>query len=176
MAGVNVITRENLAKEWGISANVIDNMLQSGQLRKISRGLIDYDHAKTVRAGQDPAQRERGMVGAAMSQATEVAAPAERAPTNAGDLLLRARAAKVVADAEASKLQLAKLKGTLVETEAVKREAQDVGRLIVGRLNALPSRLGPMLASISDATECTAAIKEEIDALVAEIREGLAAL
>lgn len=61
-AFLNVISRGDLAKLWGISPNVIDNMLQRGELRRVARGLIDFDHAKKVRAAQDPVARERAMI------------------------------------------------------------------------------------------------------------------
>lgn len=56
------VTRGELAKLWGISPNVIDKMLQRGELRRVGRGLIDLEHAQMVRAVQDPVARERELI------------------------------------------------------------------------------------------------------------------
>lgn len=188
MGAVRTITRDGLAKEWGISVNVIDNMLQRKQLRKRGHGLIDYDHAVTVRAGQSPAARERAIVAkAAKAEAEAVAAPPAKGEAPPGppdtpvlggtaEAMLKARAAKTIADAKIATLQHRKLEGSLVEREAIKREAANAGRVLVARLGALAPRLGPMLASVSDPAECIKLIEREVAQLATELREALAAL
>lgn len=189
MSAVRTITREALGKEWGISPNVIDNMLQRGQLQKVARGLIDYDHAVKVRAAQSPAARERAIVAkAAKGEAPPSAPPAigradagratEEAPAAhaTADVMLKARAAKTLADAKIAQLNHDKLKGSLVEVDRVKQDAANAARTMVARLNALPSRLGPMLATISDPAQCIKEIEKEVGRIVTEMREALAAL
>ena len=188
MGAIRTITREKLAKEWGISPNVIDNMRQKRQLRKIAHGLIDYDHALTVRAGQSPAARERAIVAkAAKGEAPPPPAPAQgEAPvspppldhpaTGTAEAMLKARAAKTIADAKIAALNHERLKGSLVPVDEVKRDAANAGRVLVARLNTLPARLGPMLASISDPTECIKAIEKEVGHIARELREALAGL
>lgn len=190
MGAIRTITREKLAKEWGISPNVIDNMLQKRQLRKIAHGLIDYDHALTVRAGQSPAARERAIVAKAAKgetasppTAAQGEAPVSPPPsrddhpaTGTAEAMLKARAAKTIADAKIAALNHERLKGSLVPVDEVKRDAANAGRVLVARLNTLPARLGPMLASISDPTECIKAIEKEVGHITRELREALAGL
>lgn len=186
MGAIRTISRKDLAAEWGISPNVIDNMLQRGQLKKLALGLIDYDHAQKVRAAQSPVGREREAIRKAVAaqqiEARPEARPAQEAPPaelpTAGpvDVLLRARTAKTLADARIADLNHKRLAGSLVEIEKVKKEAADAGRVMVARLRTMPSRLGPMLASMSDPAQCIAAIDKEVGLIVTELREALAAL
>lgn len=190
MAAVRTISREDLGREWGISPNVIDNMLQKRQLRRVAHGLIDYDHAMTVRAGQSPAARERAIVAKAAKgetasppTAAQGEAPVSPPPprddhpaTGTAEAMLKARAAKTIADAKIAALNHERLKGSLVPVDEVKRDAANAGRVLVARLNTLPARLGPMLASISDPTECIKAIEKEVGHIARELREALAGL
>lgn len=188
MAGVRVVGRKDLARQFGVSENVIDNMAQRGQLRKVGRNLYDYDHAMKVREAQNPAGREREMIRKAAAT-TPAAAPAEakdtagaELPPQAGavsgttDVLLRARTAKVLADAQMSQLALKKTAGSLIEVDKVKREATEASRLLVARLKAFPARLGPMVSTISDRAECVKVIETEVNLLIMELQEKLAAL
>lgn len=175
---------------FGVSENVVDNMAQRGQLKKVGRNLYDLDHALKVRAAQSPAGREREMIRKATQGATAAApveasntAGAELAPqagavggSQTGDVLLRARTAKVLADAQKSQLELKRTAGSLVEVDKVKREAADASRLLVARLKAFPARLGPMVSTITDRAECVKVIETEINLLVMELQEALAAL
>ena len=187
---MNVGTRETIAKEFGVSVNVIDNMLQRGQLRKIAHGLIDLDHARVVRAGQNPAKREIGLLRKAQGLTTQpkdkaaadvpsaapIAPPEAKSGTEPMDVLMRARTAKVVADARMSELALREKMGALVDIEKVKREAHDASRLLVTRLRAFPARLGPLLATIGDTAECVRLIDVEVQMLVTELQEALSAI
>lgn len=193
---VPTIRREQLAKEWGISPNVIDNMLQRGILRRVGHGLIDYEHAKKARQAQNPAARERGLILKA-TRAERSARPPDAAPDPAGDapeagdppvvpkaapgggvtdVLMRARTSKVVTDARISELNFKKLAGTLVDREQVKADAHNAAQILVSRLRAFPSRLGPMLAPIGDTAECVALIDAEVAQLITELQEAIAAM
>lgn len=180
-----VVRRQELAEMWGISANVIDNMLTRGQLRRVAHGLIDLDHAEQVRAAQDPVERERAlMIKAQQAAVVDVAPPFAQPATDGNsksgseklDLLLRARTAKVVHDARNAELHLKVQQGVLLDKAEVHRGAFLAGQLLVSRLKALPSRLGSQCASIRDAAECERLVGAEIDQIVTELQDALAGL
>lgn len=187
MAGVEVITRHDLAKEWGVTPSLVDNMLHRGALRKIGNGLIDYAHARVVRASQSQAAIEGNQAGVfarepRKSKSEAVTVPVDQATRETAahhreaDTATNARTLKLVNEARIADLQWKKLSGSLVDRDKVKLEAANVGRLMQGRLKGLAHRLGPMLADISDKGECVKLIDVEVTLLILELQEAISAL
>lgn len=179
---MRVIGRRELAKEWGVSPAAVDAMLMRGELRRVARGLIDADHAATVRAAQDPRERERALL-IKMQKSTQVSdstgsddAPAPGKGNTIADVLYRARATKAVHDAKMAELNLRVVQGGLVERETVRSTCHNSTQLLVSRLKAMPSRLGSLASSVSSADECTALVQAEIDALIVEFNDAIAAI
>lgn len=179
-APVKVIGRRELAELWGISPYTIDEMLQRGELRKIATGLIDFDHAQAVRASQDPAAREKQLLlKRQASHRSPMSGPApSRTPEDADHIakLHSARAIKVVSEAQLSQLRLRQVRGELLDVEETRRQGMHVGRMLVSRLRALPSRCAAQVAPIGSARECEGIVRAEIDSIIAELQEELARL
>lgn len=71
---VQLVTRQQLADLWGLAPSSVDNLVQSGKLKKFARGMFDLDEAQRVRAGMRPTPNRTDRI-------MRLAAEAEAKPT-----------------------------------------------------------------------------------------------
>ena len=83
---------------------------------------------------------------------------------------LEAKTSKEIADAEIASMKAAQLRGMLVDSETVARAWFDIVRQIRDRLQAIPVRVAPQLAALTDYRDC----QDVLDAEIATALSGLA--
>lgn len=81
----------------------------------------------------------------------------------------RVRAVREGINAQLAQIELDRERGRLVEREDVRAEAFETARRVRDRLLGVPVRLGPVVASKTDPTECELLIRTEIDAALDEL-------
>jgi phage terminase Nu1 subunit (DNA packaging protein) len=90
--------------------------------------------------------------------------------------IMTARARREHHEANLAAMREQEKAGNLVEADRVKKAAVDAGALLRGALEQLPGKLGARLAAETDAAACRDLLRVEIDAALADLADGLAAL
>jgi len=193
-----LLNRVEAAAYVGLSVHAIDRAVQRGKLKKAGRGQFSTEDLDAFRDNSDPAGAERGAVQAAIHaakkeqpnssgtgkteprvQAEEVVAPSqsdatEPRPDRFGATLVAAKTKTAVMQANKAELDFKERRGELLSRHDVKQHVAGACRKVTQRMRAWPSRMGPMLASINDASECASIIETEVRQLLAEFQEDMA--
>ena len=93
-------------------------------------------------------------------------------PAGGGPSLAEAKRARAVWQAERERIELRQLKGELVSTAEVKAEAFNVARVVRDNMLAIPDRVIPTLASMSDLRAMHQYLTEEIRTAIRSISDG----
>jgi hypothetical protein len=93
-------------------------------------------------------------------------------PAGGGPSLAEAKRARAVWQAERERIELQQLKGELVSTAEVKAEAFNVARVVRDNMLAIPDRVIPTLASMSDLRAMHQYLTEEIRTAIRSISDG----
>ena len=169
------MTRKEVAAKWGVSRQRIDTLVNSGELVEGKDGLIDEAHADQVRAGQDPNRIDKEAV---LKEVGGQANPQQKS----NHPLVQARTMESVYRARYMKTRSERAEGKLVERDAVKAEAFELGRFAQQFLRSLPARLSPELATLaalppSDVERAIRAVLErETRLFIQHFSEGIAQL
>lgn len=177
--GGRVISRKDLAKHWNVSPFTVDDMSKRGLLKRVGRGLFDYDHAQAVRLSQHQGHREREMLKKlerGERPPTDGTLPADAAVdlSGAAGTMLRARTDKALAQARQAQAELKMLASDLVSIETARADAVAALAAIRSVLDPLPARLGPELAKLRTTRECVAFLEAEIRRAITELRAAVA--
>jgi phage terminase Nu1 subunit (DNA packaging protein) len=140
------VTATELAGYIGVSPRSVTELGRRGIAVRAGSGR--WRLRESVARYCDDLRRRGGGVAVASSAAAE-----------------RARLAKEQADAIA--LKNARLRGSLLDSEAVEREWSDILRLVRSGVLAAPSRIGARLPHLS---------RDDLSAIESELREALTAL
>jgi len=92
-------------------------------------------------------------------------------PAGGGPSLAEAKRARAVWQAERERIELQQLKGELVSTAEVKAEAFNVARVVRDNMLAIPDRVIPTLASMSDLRAMHQYLTEEIRTAIRSISD-----
>lgn len=179
------VTRNELAKAWGVGRSRVDNMVQAKQLTVGADGLIDIDKANAVRAKMDPARMEQGK-NAKISKAGGTPPEEDDAPpgfsvvdggkASSADTLYKIRTAEAAARTRLAQLKVQRELGQLVDRNEVKHEAHAAGRMLQQRLLALPVRVAPMVTGETDTAAVQLILDKEVKALLEEFLDALSKL
>lgn len=93
-------------------------------------------------------------------------------PAGGGPSLAEAKRARAVWQAERERIELQQLKGELVSTAEVKAEAFNIARVVRDNMLAIPDRVIPTLASMSDLRAMHQYLTEEIRTAIRSISDG----
>jgi hypothetical protein len=93
-------------------------------------------------------------------------------PAGGGPSLAEAKRARAVWQAERERIELQQLKGELISTAEVKAEAFNVARVVRDNMLAIPDRVIPTLASMSDLRAMHQYLTEEIRTAIRSISDG----
>ena len=93
-------------------------------------------------------------------------------PAGGGPSLAEAKRARAVWQAERERIELQQLKGELVSTAEVKAEAFNVARVVRDNMLAIPDRVIPTLANMSDLRAMHQYLTEEIRTAIRSISDG----
>lgn len=98
------------------------------------------------------------------------------ASTEIGLQLRKAQAVRAISSAKLDQLKVERLAGTLVEVQAVKREAGEIGHQLQTSLSGIGNRLADLVAAETDPATCQRMIDDEIGrAVEGFVRHQLAA-
>lgn len=78
--------------------------------------------------------------------------------------------------AELARLEYEKKLGDLVPKDEVDRQAQEVGKLIRNRLEAIPNKLAPIVAGMASPVEVAERLKVEINQLLTDLSDDVSSL
>jgi len=92
-------------------------------------------------------------------------------PAGGGPSLAEAKRARAVWQAERERIELQQLKGELISTAEVKAEAFNVARVVRDNMLAIPDRVIPTLASMSDLRAMHQYLTEEIRTAIRSISD-----
>lgn len=87
---------------------------------------------------------------------------------------LEAKTAKEIADAEIAQMKAATMRAALVDSDAVARTWFEIVRQIRDRMQAIPVRLAPQLAALTDYRDCQSVLDAEIARALAGISDAVA--
>jgi len=93
-------------------------------------------------------------------------------PAGGGPSLAEAKRARAVWQAERERIELQQLKGELISTAEVKAEAFNVARVVRDNMLAIPDRVIPTLASMSDLRAMHQYLTEEIRTAIRSLSDG----
>jgi len=82
-----------------------------------------------------------------------------------------ARTRKTTAEAELAELQLRTAKGNLVHIDEVVKTWENILGEVKGKLQAMPSKLAPLMASEVDANVCKHVLEDTINEALMELSE-----
>lgn len=149
--------------------------MQAGRITTVE-GLIDPEQADREWEQNSHARAGSRRSGAAprdepnwTPRAADSASGGEKEPDYS-----TARARRERAEASIAEIELAKLSGNLLDRATVEREAFTAARTVRDRLMNLPTKVAPLLASISDAFELERRLRESIRRALDECQEAVA--
>lgn len=148
-----LVTQAEFARIISKDKGHITRLKQAGRLVFDETGkLVDVEASiAKIQQTADPAHANSG----------------ENAKPNAS--YSHAKARREMAMAEQAELELAKMRGNLVDAEEARLFGANIGATFRSQLEALPDRLAAELAPISDADQVRAMLVENFEALLGEV-------
>jgi hypothetical protein len=149
------------AESVGVSHTAVRKRIENGTLSTLEDGTIDPRVAVrewVMATRENPNPGTPGSTKATQGSAGHVG------------MLLEARAARQVIEAQIADLNLKKMRGELVNAEEMKKEAFSLARRIRDLLLSTPSRLAPVVAGLGGDTDgCYKAIESEMENVCDEL-------
>lgn len=150
------------AKRLGVHHSSVQNAIKVGRITLARNGKIPVERALaqwTARTDPRPPRSSyRSGKGPPRDHNAQIA-----------DSLIRSRAAREAFRAKREEIELQIKSGLLVPRSAMLAEAFECARRARNQLMAIPARLSPILAGMSDPVEISAALEEEIDRVCEEL-------
>lgn len=163
---LGVSVRE-FARRVGVTHPAVINAIRQGHITPLDDGTLDPDAARVQwEARRDPSRKKPS--GRRGSQQTEQ-------EKRVADTYQTARAAREVFDSKTREAKYNLLIGTMVLKVDVEKTAFDAGRRVRDRLLTVASRVGPVVAGVSDPAECSRIIELEIRQACEELADNVAA-
>ena len=189
----SLITKAEFARELNISKGRVSQLLKLGL--PVRDGRIDrVEGASWYRANiARPAGSADVAVGARVAglsassagvdapkaSESDIAAAVHEEAKAAGDSPTPLTQARILATQEIAAikgLERRKLEGTLLEAEEVDRSFAEVLGVLNDRLRLIADDIAPVLATCGTEAECRSVVMKEIDAALAAVSAGIAAL
>lgn len=177
------------ARQLGVSDTAIRKAIKAQRCSTLADGSVDVE---AVRAGMNMSanplrggQRQAGVPGGPQTQATVSGADAraDAAPPAGPKIgsenqtaLMAARLSTEQSRAEREAIELAQLKGTVVELAPISRAVVDAMVAARGEIMSLPDRLTPIVTPETDTGKVYAAIETEVQRICAALQLKLANL
>jgi hypothetical protein len=153
---VTLMTMRGYARHRGVSEAAVRRAVEACRISKREDGLIDQEQAdREWTANTKPAD-------------SGVAAP------SVGAEFAQSRAKREKWKARQAEYEVRRLRGQLIEVDAVREAAFAVHRAARDQLLALPDRLAAVLAGTTDADECHRILTGEIDQVCRELAKPIA--
>lgn len=166
-----LITQAEYARRRGCSKQAVSKAVKAGRLTLID-GMIDPEIADRQWArNTDPQQQERGAPEQfEVTQRRAVALTDADGGSASGDpMLVKEKARTERLRAELLEIELRQRRGELVEAVDARRVQFNLARTTRNALLALPPRLAPIFASMTDASEIERLFDSELRKLCAQL-------
>jgi hypothetical protein len=194
-AGRQYMNQSEYARYRGLSQPRLSAIVKAGQLEGAfvveASGRYKIDVAKAdeiIEGARDPRHDERLSRQRNLFTGQPVAKRKRHppAPRLGGDTLrpgrnqpktyAEANALEKTYKAELARLEFERKAGALVAKVEIHRQAQEVGKMIRARLEAIPNKLAPVVAGLSSPVEVAEALKVEINQLLTDLSNDVSSL
>lgn len=194
---VLMMNQSQYARHRGLSQPRVAQMIRAGQLDgaflKDDRGryridptkadaLLDatrdvsLDQQRNLFTGAPMAKPGRPKTNSRLGNCHTLGGGVGRAPTGQPRTFADANTLEKTYKAKLAQLKYEEQMGALVPKEDVDRQAHDLGKMIRARLEAIPARLAPTVAALSDPIEVAAHLRAEINQLLTDLSADVANL
>ena len=162
------------ARHRGVSDAAVRKAIAAGRITPEADGTIDAERVDREWArNTDPDQQARGAPEQFEVTQQRVQASAQRPPAAERDdsnpMLLEVKARSERARAELLEMEIMEKRGELVVADQVRRVQFNLARSTRNALLALPARLSPLLAPVTDAAEIERLLEAEIRKICQQI-------
>lgn len=191
-----LVSQREFARIRGWNPGYVAKLKARGVLVMVTesgRELVDVDASNAaIEASKDPAKGYMSEVNAAQRERfnkpppEDLAVPAGASaaplaggtpvPNQAGSLFQKARAQGAAYDAKLKELEYLKASGKLVDKDDVRRAAASLAEIVVKGLEAIPARVGPLIAAERDPVKREQILEQELRKVRAEFADAAAAL
>lgn len=172
------MTRAAFAKHQGVSRAAVTQWAAAGRVVLTTDGKIDVERS-VERLAQSintrGGKRRKGQTGTV----TEPSAPGEQATVHkfmGGATLTDARRDQAAATAERTNIEVAKMKGELVEHKRIIAALSDGLAPIVSQLDSMSARLAPKLIGLTEVRQARDVVDDEVERVRQEIADTLRAM
>ncbi len=163
---VTLITQSEYARRRGVAKSAVAKAVAEGRISlidgKVDPAVADIQWSQNTRARADSGRAAVATV-AAEGQSTGDGPEAPEAPATAaaaGYSDFRTR--REAADAERSEIELAKLRGRLVDRDSIERAIYDAFRALRDAAFNAPQRAAPRVIGMADARDIEVAFADEL--------------
>ncbi|MDX9741980.1 MAG: hypothetical protein RBT81_12525 [Gammaproteobacteria bacterium] len=175
-----LISQREYARRRGINHVSVHRAIKAGRITTI-KGKIDPSLADRQWQENTDQSKPRNSVTGKPNQSRPTGSPSEPMAIGSDDdgiigqstanSYARARAARELYQAQLSKLELDRKRGTLVRADEVRLGAFNMARKARDQLIALPERLAAVLAAIDDPIDVQYILEEEIERICQEVAD-----
>lgn len=165
-----LVSRKELAREWGVSDGYIRNLVSQGKLPVTPEDKIDLDVANAIRSTMSTSHMNGNQTTQEMGG--QVSQQGEGKPSVAENIT-KVRAAEASMKAQLMKIKLERQKGELIETKEVEMEAVEVGTLLSQAIMAIPARLSAEMVACRTQAEAKEVLMRECRQINEEIVKRL---
>ena len=178
------ISRAELARRLGCSKAHVTKLGKQGALVELADGSID--HAATVvrikgsrhpgrqsKLKLEPSQKNKKPQAEAPAAEPKEAVPCAGLGGGAQPSYNKVKAYKAYIDAQAAKVKLDRLKGELIPRAEVEKFVFEVLRATRTRVEAMPVKLAPMVASLGEKQAVADVMNEEVVNILNDLADAL---
>lgn len=161
-------TQAEFAKLLGKDKSYVTRLKQAGRLVMTADGLVDVEKSQAlIAATSDPSRNAPASLPVSDQQHTA------NNETHIGDSYQTSKAVNEKYKALTAKLEYERASGKLVEAEAVRLFAADLGATFRGALEILPDRISAELVPLSDIDAIRAVLVEAFEQVLLDLSQKI---
>lgn len=193
---LTLMNQSQYARHRGLSQPRIAQMIKTGQLdgafsvddrgryaidAAAADALIDatrdeaFDQQRNLFTGAPVAKPQRPKINSRLGYPHTLRGGG-RAPTNQPRTFADANTMEKTYKAKLAELKYLEQRGALVSKEEIDKQAREIGKLIRARLEAIPARLAPTVAGLTDPVDVAERLKIEINQLLNDLSDNVSSL
>lgn len=152
------MTARGYARHRGCALHAVQYALRVGRIVADEAGLIDSEQADRMWALRTDHRKPKGRTRAQSRNGDAL-----------GETIQKTRLAREALSVKLQDLEFKERSGALVDVNEVRRVAFNRGRMLRDLLLALPERIGPVIAGLTDPTDCIRVLEEEVNRVLDEM-------
>jgi hypothetical protein len=149
-----------IATRFGITGNAVRKMIREGRVSVLPDGTLDPRTFLREYAENTKLEHSGG---------GKLGVTKEGNSSAAGQSLAQVRLAREALETQLVQLEYRKKVGDLLPADEVEEAASDLGRRVRDLLLAIPPRLAPVVAGLTDPEECFKVLEKEVNAVCDEL-------